>query len=472
MIDDGIAAGASCGVSVGACRAGTLQCVGGATVCTGGTNPAVETCNGIDDDCDGRTDNGFDLTRDTNNCGACGRVCPPRANAVVACQASVCTLLACAPGFVDLDRDPTTGCEYACTPQSATEICNGVDDNCNGMIDEGVTPPAGFCRTAGLCAGSTARCSGAAGFTCGYPAAVELDPMTGQPVAVETRCDGLDNNCNGAADESFPNLGLSCTNGGVGACGASGTYVCNAGMTSTVCNAPAVGAAQPELCDGVDNDCDGSIDETTTTPGTNPSAVATSWARLSGGGASSVWMMQYEASRPGSTAAAQGTFSNRACSRTGVLPWTNLTRPQAAAACTAAGARLCTEAEWQQACQVTTGACTWSYAAMCTAYNTTTCNGVDNDIDGVTVGVQNGLLPTGNRATCTASAPGGLIYDLSGNAKEFTAARAANVNPLRGGSYNNIAFGLTCGFNWSVVDDAFRFVNAGFRCCFTGATPP
>jgi hypothetical protein len=468
MIDNGVAPGGACGSSVGACRPGTLTCVGGTMVCTGATRGSVETCNGIDDDCDGTVDNGFDLQRDANNCGRCGNACAALPNAVTACQAGMCVMLACAPGFFDLNRNPADGCEYACSFSSSTEICNGLDDNCNGMIDEGVTPPAGFCRTAGLCAGATARCSGSRGFTCTYPAGVELDPMTGQPVAVETRCDGLDNNCNGAIDESFPTLNQPCTNGGVGSCGASGRMVCNAGGTGTTCNAPPVGSPSPEVCDGIDNDCDGSIDETRVAPGTNPSFVTTSWVQVQTG----LWVMQYEASRPDATTSTQGVLGNRACSKPGVLPWTNLTASQAAAACAAAGARLCTETEWQTACRSSTGACTWSYASACTTYSSSTCNGVDNDIDPGTPGTQNGLVATGAEVACYASFTGGRVFDMSGNVKEFTAPRAAGVNPLRGGSYNNLATGTTCTFDWTVVDDNFRFVNAGFRCCFTGTTPP
>ena len=40
------------------------------------------------------------------------------------------------------------------------------------------------------------------------------------------------------------------------------------------------------------------------------------------------------------------------CSQTGVLPWTNVTYPQAVAACAAVGATLCTEQQWHRACSV------------------------------------------------------------------------------------------------------------------------
>jgi alpha-tubulin suppressor-like RCC1 family protein len=71
-------------------------------------------------------------------------------------------------------------------------------------------------------------------------------------------CDGKDNNCNGQIDEGF-NVGQSCTVG-VGECARTGQYVCNQDGTGTECNATP-GTPTPEVCDGLDNDCDGQTDE-------------------------------------------------------------------------------------------------------------------------------------------------------------------------------------------------------------------
>jgi hypothetical protein len=72
-------------------------------------------------------------------------------------------------------------------------------------------------------------------------------------------CDGQDNDCDGTADEDFPNLGQTCTVG-VGECEASGVYVCTGDQTGTECDATP-GDPVAELCDGLDNDCDGTADE-------------------------------------------------------------------------------------------------------------------------------------------------------------------------------------------------------------------
>ncbi len=76
------------------------------------------------------------------------------------------------------------------------------------------------------------------------------------PTGAET-CDGLDNDCNGTIDDGF-NVGATCS-AGVGECEESGVLVCDVGG-SAVCNA-VPGAPGTEVCDGLDNDCDGTDDD-------------------------------------------------------------------------------------------------------------------------------------------------------------------------------------------------------------------
>jgi hypothetical protein len=68
-------------------------------------------------------------------------------------------------------------------------------------------------------------------------------------------CDGLDNNCNGSADEGNPGGNQSCTTGKPGVC-SPGTTACTGGAIK--CNQNVQASA--EVCDGIDNDCDGAVD--------------------------------------------------------------------------------------------------------------------------------------------------------------------------------------------------------------------
>jgi hypothetical protein len=79
-----------------------------------------------------------------------------------------------------------------------------------------------------------------------------------QNAAFPETCDGVDNDHDGQIDEDF-NVGASCS-AGIGACSNSGTYVCNQAHDGTTCNATPKSSGT-EVCDGKDNDCDGSTDE-------------------------------------------------------------------------------------------------------------------------------------------------------------------------------------------------------------------
>ena len=76
--------------------------------------------------------------------------------------------------------------------------------------------------------------------------------------AAET-CNDLDDDCDGLVDEDFADIGDLC-GVGLGACAATGMMVCSANQSGTVCNA-APGIPSEEVCDGIDNDCDETVDD-------------------------------------------------------------------------------------------------------------------------------------------------------------------------------------------------------------------
>jgi hypothetical protein len=437
------------------------------------TEDGVEECNALDDDCDGTFDEGFDLARDPRHCGVCGNECR-FANAEGSCVESECVVGECSEGFVDLDGEP--GCEYACPvfPTQA-EDCNGFDDDCDGVADEPdelPAPPAGLCRTTPgtLCADVRPVCEtreGRGTWFCDYPEEVEHDPLVPNGIALEeTRCDGFDGDCDGLADEPFETLGDECDNGERGACRDAGRVSCDpADASRTFCDLTVLPDAVPgapfavELCNGIDDDCDGTIDDAT--PG-DPSRVIDDMVHVVRGGLD-FYIYRHEASRPDATTDEGGRSDARACGREGVMPWTTVGLDAAAAACAAGGHRLCTSAEWQAACEGAS-ATAFPYGV---SYEAASCNGADRDaIPGGAI--ESRMEPTGALAMCESEYG---VLDLSGNVKEWTndprgvSEGGAAIYVVRGGSFESPSFGLTCQTDLSRATVDTLLPSIGFRCC-------
>jgi Cys-rich repeat protein len=123
------------------------QCVNG--LCDAVCVAQIETCNGVDDDCDGIVDNGCSVVSCNSNTDcASGEWCVRGS-----CEADPSTFdggsWSCTSNNDCLSGEQCVNgsCEPACVTQ--TETCNGVDDDCDGIVDNGCNPSdaGSFCRT-------------------------------------------------------------------------------------------------------------------------------------------------------------------------------------------------------------------------------------------------------------------------------------------------------------------------------------
>jgi hypothetical protein len=469
----------------GECASGGTKCIGGAPVCQGGKPPSAEICDNKDNDCDGQTDEDFDKQNDPRYCGQSCTFCTIP-HAIAKCTAGACAIAVCEAGWVNLDGAVGNGCEYACT-KTGVEICDGLDNDCNGKIDASdpgmSTPGSGLCASLGECAGATPTCQGTKGWVCNYGSTVEITKCTtsadcqyvactggvcpGEIAFQETKCDNKDNNCNGLVDETFTDKGLACAEQGkYGICQGTGTRQCNASGTATYCNITTPGETKKnEICNGLDDDCDNKIDEEANDAG--GLGVVDAMVHINRNGYD-FYIYRYEASRPDASSLAMGKLTTRACSKWNVIPWSNLTYSEALAACTAAGKRLCTAAEWYAACSgapQNPSSCQTDSVPGChypyntDTYNPSKCNGHDYQSN------KDAVIPTGTATGCIS---GDGVNDMSGNVREWTADKKSSspsAHTVRGGSYDNVWYGLQCDFTFAVMPDTFYYPNLGFRCC-------
>ncbi len=222
------------------CLEGTNSCTNGSIQCSDASGSTIDLCNGFDDDCDPASADG---SEDPQNG------------------------VACDGGDTDLCFEGARFCsagslECSDTSGSTIDICNGFDDDCDPASADGSEDPQNGVACDG---GDSDLCIEGAKFC--DSGAMACSDTTGSTIDL---CNGADDDCDPASADGSedPQSGVAC-DGDDGDLCVEGTLSCLA--ASLFCSD--LTGTTSEICNGLDDDCDGATDEDFTLD-TNPVCLA------------------------------------------------------------------------------------------------------------------------------------------------------------------------------------------------------